>query len=133
MSDEASMRTVLGGTGLAISESSPLPHLALEYGLYVAGKVCQGTLYGLSGGQPARLSAWKNPVLNQLTDGFFERTLSTIETAHVRPRYRGYISLQEQAGVPISLYFREGGSPAHVLDQIDTLFKESISRKVQHA
>jgi multiple sugar transport system substrate-binding protein len=133
MSDEASMRTVLGGTGLAISESSPLPHLALEYGLYVAGKVCQSTLYGLSGGQPARLSAWKNPVLSQLTDGFFARTLSTIQTAYVRPRYRGYVGLQEQAGVPIARYFRGGGSAAQVLDQIDSLYTESISRKVQHA
>jgi multiple sugar transport system substrate-binding protein len=127
------MQTVLGGTGLAISTSCRVPELALEYGLYVAGSVCQSTLYGVSGGQPARRSAWQNPVLNQLTDGFFERTLPGIETAYVRPRYRGYIALQEQAGIPIVQHLREGGHAGHALDKINRLFRNSLTRKVQHA
>jgi multiple sugar transport system substrate-binding protein len=131
--DGASMRTVLGGTGLAISESSLMPDIALEYGLYVAGKTCQSTLYGVSGGQPARRSAWKDPVLNLLTDGFFERTLPSLETAYIRPKYRGYIALQEKAGIPIASYLKNGGSPMQAVDQIDILYRESSSSKVQHA
>ena len=127
------MQTVLGGTGLAISTSCRLPELALDYALYVAGTTCQSTLYGLSGGQPARRSAWQNPILNQLTDGFFERTLPGIETAYVRPRYRGYIALQEQAGIPIVEYLRDGGHAGNALDKIDCLFRNSLTRKVQHA
>ena len=129
----AVMQTVLGGTGLAISTSCRAPELALDYSLYVAGTTCQSTLYGLSGGQPARRSAWQNPVLNQLTDGFFERTLPGIETAYVRPRYRGYIALQEQAGIPIVQYLRDGGLAVHALDKINCLFRNSLTRKVQHA
>jgi multiple sugar transport system substrate-binding protein len=131
--DGAPMRTVLGGTGLAISESSLMPDIALEYGLYVAGKTCQSTLYGVSGGQPARRSAWKNPVLNLLTDGFFERTLPSLETAYIRPKYHGYIALQEKAGIPIASYLKNGGSPTQAVDQIDILYRESSSSKVQHA
>jgi multiple sugar transport system substrate-binding protein len=133
LSDGAAMQTVLGGTGLAVSTSCRMPDLALEYGLYVAGTTCQSTLYGLSGGQPARRSAWKHPVLNQLTDSFFERTLPGIDTGYVRPRYCGYIALQEQAGIPIAQYFQDGGRAAQALDKIDSLFRASLIRKVQHA
>ena len=127
------MRTVLGGTGLAISASCRSPELALDYSLYVAGTTCQSTLYGLSGGQPARRSAWRNPVLNQLADDFFERTLPGIETAYVRPRYRGYIALQEQAGIPIAQYLRNGGDAAQVLEKVDDLFRSGLTGKVQLA
>jgi len=129
----AAMQTVLGGTGLAISTSCQAPKVALDYSLYVAGRNCQSNLYGISGGQPARRSAWQNPVLNQLTDGFFERTLPGIDAAYVRPRYRGYVALQEQAGTPIVRYLRDGGHPAQALDTIDSLFRSSLSQKVQHA
>lgn len=133
LSDGTAMRTVLGGTGLAISKSSAIADIAFEYSLYAAGSTCQNTLYGVSGGQPARRSAWKNPVLNQLTDGFFEDTLSTIETAYVRPRYRGYIHLQERAGLPIVQYLRDGGSPSQALDQIDSLYRASLPQEASHA
>lgn len=133
MSDGTAMRTVLGGTGLAISRSSQMRDLALEYSLFVASHICQNTLYGVCGGQPARRSAWKNPVLNQLTDGFFERTLPNIETGYVRPRYRGYIGLQERAGIPIIHYFRHGGSAAQALNHIDKLYRESLIKEVRHA
>jgi multiple sugar transport system substrate-binding protein len=133
LSDGAAMQTVLGGTGLAVSTSCQVPELAFEYSLYVAGSTCQSTLYGFSGGQPARRSAWENPVLNQLTDGFFERTLPGIDTAYVRPRYRGYVALQEQAGVPIAQYLRDGGDAVQVLEAIDSSFRDGLKGKVQHA
>jgi multiple sugar transport system substrate-binding protein len=132
LSGGAAMRTVLGGTGLAISKSCRMPELALEYSLYVAGNTCQSTLYGVCGGQPARRNAWQDPVLNQLTDGFFERTLPGIEAAYVRPRYRGYVAMQEQAGVPIAQYLRDGGPAEPVLDRIDSSFRSSLKRKVQN-
>jgi len=129
----AAMQTVLGGTGLAISKFSSHVSIALKYGLYVACFTCQNNLYGVSGGQPARRSAWKNPMLNQLTDGFFERTLSSIESAYVRPRYHGYIALQKQAGIPIASYLRDGGSPSQALEQIDSLYRSSLAQEAHHA
>lgn len=133
LSDGAAMRTVLGGTGVAISASSSIADIAFEYSLYVAGHTCQNTLYSISGGQSARRSAWKNLVLNQLTDGFFERTLASIDTAYVRPRYRGYIRLQEQAGVPIVHYLKNGGSPSQALNQINRLYRASLTGEVRLA
>jgi multiple sugar transport system substrate-binding protein len=124
--DGAQLRTVLGGTGLAISGSCREVSIALEYSLYVAGRTCQSALYGICGGQPARRSAWQNETLNSLTDGFFERTLPSMESACVRPRYSGYIALQERAGVPIGDYLRVGGKPEQRLDEIDALYRASL-------
>lgn len=120
------MRTVLGGTGLAISTRCAHTKLALEYSLYVAGRTCQSKLYGVCGGQPARRSAWQDPELNCLSDEFFQRTLSSIETACVRPRYAGYAGFQEKAGLPIAGYLRGGGSGDGALDELDALYRASL-------
>ena len=129
----APVHTVLGGTGVAISDACSSIDLALEYSLYVASRICQNTLYGVCGGQPARLSAWENDELNRLTDGFFKRTLASIQRAHVRPRYSGYVQLQEQAGAPIAQYLREGGSAAPALDNVDALYRASLLTGTHHA
>ncbi|HVC91267.1 MAG TPA: extracellular solute-binding protein [Acidobacteriaceae bacterium] len=127
------MRTVLGGTGLAISAGCKDIPLALQYSLFVAGRTCQRTLYGMCGGQPARRSAWRDTLLNQITDGFFSRTVASIEKAYVRPRYRGYIGLQERAGVPIIEYCKHRGNAQRVLEQMDTLYRASLEREAHHA
>jgi multiple sugar transport system substrate-binding protein len=127
------MRTVLGGTGIAISAGSENVALALEYSLFVAGRTCQRTLYGMCGGQPARRSAWHDPLLNQITDNFFCRTAATIETAYVRPRYRGYVGLQESAGKAIVDYCKRRGNAKQALEQMDALYRASLKGKVQNA
>jgi multiple sugar transport system substrate-binding protein len=120
------IRTVLGGTGIAISADCKDTALALEYSLFVAGRTCQRTLYGISGGQPARRSAWHDPLLNQITDDFFLRTSASIETAYVRPRYSGYVGLQERAGEAIVEYCKHRGNTQQVLEQMDTLYRASL-------
>ena len=127
------MRTVLGGTGIAISAGCKDIPLALEYSLFVAGRTCQRTLYGMCSGQPARRSAWRDTLLNQITDDFFLRTAASIETAYVRPRYCGYIGFQERAGVPIVEYCKRHIKAQQVLDRIDTLYRTSLNRGAQHA
>jgi multiple sugar transport system substrate-binding protein len=126
------MRTVLGGTGIAISASCKDATLALEYSLFVAGQTCQRTLYGICGGQPARRSAWHDSLLNQMTDEFFLRTVASIETAYVRPRYPCYVGLQERAGEAIVEYSRNRGNTQKALAQIDALYRASQRGGVQH-
>ena len=127
------MRTVLGGTGIAISAGCKDIPLALDYSLFVAGRSCQRTLYGMCGGQPARRSAWHDALLNQITDDFFSQTIASIETAYVRPRYRGYVGLQESAGKAISEYCKHRGNPRQTLDQIDLLYRASLKGDTPHA
>jgi multiple sugar transport system substrate-binding protein len=132
MDGNTPMRTVLGGTGIAISEGCKNAPLALEYSLFIAGRTCQRTLYGICGGQPARQSAWDDPLLNQLTDEFFLRTSASIRTAHVRPRYHGYVVLQERAGQVIAEYCKQRGNTQSALQRIDALYRSSIEQG-QHA
>lgn len=125
LEDGRPMRTILGGTGLAISSECKERDLALAYSLFVAGHECQSTIYAFAGGQPASLTAWHDETLNQITDGFFRRTFASMQVAYVRPRYSGYIELQEQGGLPIIGYLRNGGSPGGVLDRIEELYRVS--------
>jgi multiple sugar transport system substrate-binding protein len=126
------MRTVLGGTGMAISTQCKDTALALEYSLFVAGHTCQSTLYGICGGQPARRSAWQDPLLNQITDGFFSRTAYSMETAYLRPRYPGYVGLQEHAGEIIAEYSKHHGNTRKALEDIDALYRASLRGGMQH-
>jgi multiple sugar transport system substrate-binding protein len=126
------MRTVLGGTGIAISAGCKDTALALEYSLFVAGHTCQRTLYGVCGGQPARRSAWQDPLLNQITDEFFSRTAGSIETAYVRPRFPGYVNLQERAGEALIEYSRDHGNTRRALAQVDALYRASLKEGMQN-
>ena len=120
------LRTVLGGTGLAISAHCANVGQALGYLMYVAGEECQRTLYGLSGGQPAHRQAWLDETLNSVTNGFFRDTLACLDAAIMRPRYDGYIGLQGQAGHPIIDFLRSGGSAQSVLAEVDRLYQLSM-------
>lgn len=126
------MRSVLGGTGLAVSRASKCPELSLSYSRYVAGRTCQSTLYPLAGGQPSRRSAWCDTTVNNISGDFFQRTQRSIETAYVRPRYDGYVSFQEKAGIPLAAYLRDGGNAEHTIDRIDALYRASL-QGVKHA
>lgn len=121
------LRTVLGGTGLAISAQCRNLNAALKFLVYVADEECQRTLYGLSGGQPAHRQAWLDDTLNRVTNGFFRETLACLDAAVVRPRYKGYISLQGQAGHPIVSFLKDGGSAQSVLARVDRMYRQSLS------
>lgn len=122
----AAMRTVLGGTGIALSAQSNQAELALDYARFVASRSCQRTLYSLAGGQGARRSAWQEPLLNQITDNFFQRTEPSIERAYVRPRYRGYVPLQERGGLPIAACLRGEKDIETALDELDGMYRETL-------
>ena len=132
LSDGSPMRTVLGGTGLAISATCPNQSLALEYGLFVSGRTCQQTLYGVCGGQPSRRSAWWDIQLNALTNDFFRETMSSIEAAYVRPRYRGYVSLQVSGGKLIADFCKQRGDVRRVLDELDSLYRATLRKGESH-
>jgi multiple sugar transport system substrate-binding protein len=121
------LRTILGGTGIAISAQCKHGDVATEFCAYVAGSGCQTRLYGIGGGQPASKTAWHDSLLNSISNSFFERTRSSIETAIVRPRYAGYIALQPAAGKTIAAHFHREPSMGQAVDQIEDLYRRSLS------
>jgi multiple sugar transport system substrate-binding protein len=128
LKDGMPLRTVLGGTGIAVSAECTHQDTAVAFCLFVAGRGCQSHLYGMCGGQPASKTAWQNPLLNRVSGNFFERTLASIESAYVRPRYPGYIALQGSAGVPIAGFLRGELTAAQTLEAVDKLYRQSLCR-----
>jgi multiple sugar transport system substrate-binding protein len=123
----SSLRTVLGGTGIAVSATCAEMEEALAFCLFVTGRDCQCHLYGICGGQPASNAAWRNSLLNRISGEFFERTLSSIESAYVRPRYPGYVTLQKTAGIPIASFLRGESSAGQTLESLDNLYRQSLT------
>lgn len=126
LKDGTPLRTVLGGTGIAVSAECVHQEAAIAFCLFAAGRDCQSHLYGMCGGQPASKAAWHNPLLNRISGNFFERTLASIESAYVRPRYPGYIALQRSAGVPIARFLRGETTAAQTLESVDRLYRQSL-------
>ena len=119
------LRSTLGGAGLAISRTCKHLDEALAYAQYVASPQVQRTIYAYSGGQPGHRTAWQDQSLNAASNNFFFNALPTLETAWVRPRFRGFISFQETASNLVHHYLQHGGSESSVLDLMDEALKKS--------
>ncbi len=117
--------TVLGGTGIAVSAYSKHPKVALDYAFWIAGAACQKTLFTTSGGQPAHAAAWEDDACNALTGNFFRNTRATLNTAWLRPRYDGYMALQDRAGDILHACLRGAATEDATLCALDCAYQES--------
>lgn len=125
------LRSVLGGTGIAISKSCRNPQAALDYAAFTAAGHTQRTIYVQAGGQPSHLAAWDDAFADSLCGGFFSGTRLTQQEAIVRPRYSGYVALQTEGGIALQQHLRDGQSLASTLDQLDSLYRASRKRGSQ--
>lgn len=123
--DGRTLRSTLGGTGLAVSHHSAHRDIAIAYAAYVCSPDCQRTLYVQSGGQPGHRSAWESAEVNRVCGNFFHDTLPTLDQAYLRPRYNGYLHFQDSAGPVVHEFLRHGGDPVPYLARIDELYRQS--------
>ena len=122
------LRSVLGGTGIAISANCKNVSAALDYALFVASGDVQKGIYVHAGGQPSHRAAWDDRLADDLCGGFFKGTRNTQSEAIVRPRYSGYVALQTDGGKALQEFLRDGRSLPVVLDKLDELYRESRTR-----
>ncbi len=122
--DKSELRSVLGGAGLAISSKCACPEIAARYARYVASAECQASIYFDAGGQPGHRSAWLNPEVNRRSNRFFERTLPTLDTALLRPRFNEYLTFQDSAAPLVHRYLAYGGSEADLVAELDHLLRK---------
>ena len=125
LDDGTPLRSTLGGTGLAIAATTASRDVALDYARCVADPATQRGIYVAAGGQPGHRSAWLDPAVDAWCGGFFGDTLATLDAAHVRPRYAGYMHLQDTAGPLVHRYLCDGGDARSVLAAIDVRYRES--------
>ncbi|MBO0455165.1 extracellular solute-binding protein [Enterococcus hulanensis] len=128
MFNNAPLKTVLGGTGLAVSSASENLELACKYAEYTASPLIQETLFFDAGGQPGHRKAWLNPETNRRCENFFKNTLNTLDNSYLRPRYNGYLHFQDNAGHFVQDYAIHGGNPKDVLVKLNALYQESLNQ-----
>ena len=119
------LRSVLGGTGIAISSQCRNVETALDYASFVARGATQRSIYVNAGGQPSHRDAWGSPPADALLGGFFTGTRNTQEDAFIRPRYSGYVPLQTRGGSALQEALRDGRDTEAVLEKLDLLYRES--------
>ena len=122
------LRSVLGGTGIAISVNCKNVAAALDYALFVANGNTQKGIYLHAGGQPSHRAAWDDVFADQLCGGFFCDTRLAQGKAFVRPRYSGYVALQTDGGNTLQEHLRAGRSLDATLEKLDAFYRESRSR-----
>lgn len=122
------LRSVLGGTGIAISANCKQIALALDHALFLANGAAQKGIYVHAGGQPFHVAAWNDKLVNELCGGFFSGTRLSQSEAIVRPRYSGYVPLQTEGGRALREYLRDGRGLDATLDNLDALYRLSRMR-----
>jgi multiple sugar transport system substrate-binding protein len=88
----------LGGAGIAVSARSAYREAAVAYAFFLARGDTQRGNYYWAGGQPANALAWEDLAINRDCLDFFRSTRASLEQAVVRPRYAGWVALQERVG-----------------------------------
>jgi multiple sugar transport system substrate-binding protein len=116
---------ILGGAGVAISASTKHPGAAAAYAAYVASPDVQRGVYFTAGGQPGHRTAWLDDAVNAASSDFFRDTLDALDRAYLRPRYLGYMEVQERSGELIHDWLNEGESADDLLDRLDDLYRKS--------
>jgi multiple sugar transport system substrate-binding protein len=124
------LHSVLGGTGLAITKNCQDVDVASEFVVFTSSPQIQSTLYLYAGGQPANGAAWSNSSCDAIVSGFFSNSRYTHENAFVRPRYPGYVALQEQAGLMIQAYLKEGGNTQSLWNSLEVMYRQSRANEV---
>jgi len=109
---ETGARTsLLGGMGLGISADCSAPHRAWEYAGYVMSKPVEGGLYVDHGGQPGRLSALGDRVIEARTGSFCPTLRRALHGCYIRPRYPRWLEIVN-GGAPALERFLAGAASA---------------------
>ena len=116
---------ILGGAGVAISARTERPEAAAAYVAFVASPDVQRGVYFDGGGQPGHRAAWLDARVNAASSDFFQDTLDSLDRAYLRPRYNGFMAVQERAGELVHQWLAERGSADALLDRLDALYRES--------
>jgi multiple sugar transport system substrate-binding protein len=111
----------LGGAGIAVSAFSANREAAVAHAFWLASADVQRGVYYASGGQPANTVAWDDDDLDRDSLGFFRNTRRTLDGAWVRPRFDGWLDVQDRVGGLINRALRGDLSDAACLDEADAI------------
>ncbi len=122
------LRSILGGTGIAISAGCNEVALAVDFSLYCASAATQSNIYTYAGGQPVRREAWENDMLKFFSGHFFEGSFESHQNALIRPRYNGFVDLQKRAGSIIQQFVLGDISSSKMWETIEHVHHQSYQQ-----
>ena len=124
-SGEGPTGSLLGGAGLAVSSRCADAKAAADYAVWVCQPETQRGLYFESGGQPGNRVAWLDEGVNRGSDGFFTRTLATLSSSYLGPRYDGYLEAASACGELIHDWLVKGGDVESLNSHLNTQYAVS--------
>lgn len=113
--------SVLGGTGLAVARASRSKDAAIAFVAFAASDEGQA-LMASKHGQPGLAAVWHDRDIDRRFNGFFSGARRSVEAAWLRPRYRGYIGFQAEAGELVAQALRDGDNAKTVWNSVSALF-----------
>lgn len=119
------LRSILGGTGIAISSGCKGIEVAVDFSLYCSSAFVQSNTYTYAGGQPVRKEAWNSEDLESFTGNFFKDSYESHQNALIRPRYDGVVNLQKSAGITLQQFMLGEISGNKMWDLIEKQYRES--------
>jgi multiple sugar transport system substrate-binding protein len=117
----------LGGVGLAISAGTAHPDAAVRFAQYAASGEVQRGVYFTGGGQPGHRSAWTDDGVNAASANFFRNTLATLDHSYLRPRFNGYMSVQDNCFALSYHFLTETEEIDATLDGFDAFYREGLA------
>jgi multiple sugar transport system substrate-binding protein len=122
LNDGTTLRSTLGGAGLAISAHCDHKNAAAQYAEFVAGEECECGKYFDSGGQPENRAGWLDAEVNRRSRNFFLNTVPVLDRAYLRPRSNGYLQFQDKAGAAVYRCVWEGADTAETIRELNWLW-----------
>ncbi|CAM5219893.1 hypothetical protein CDEF62S_00514 [Castellaniella defragrans] len=118
--------SVLGGTGIALSRRCRATPALLRHLESLMAPSTQQSFIPQHHGQPSARQAWRDAALDHEYNGFYARTLRTLEEAFVRPRFAGYTGFQLDASQAVrDLLAARTGAPAS-LSRLQKLYRTAL-------
>jgi len=117
----------LGGAGIAVSEGSQAADIARDFAFWAASAEAQTGVYYQAGGQPGNALAWEDDSTNADCFDFFRNTRRTLEGAWLRPRFTGWLELQDEAGSLLNAALRGELPDEDCLDSIDGRYRDLVA------
>jgi multiple sugar transport system substrate-binding protein len=117
--------STLGGTGIAVSSRCLSCDVAIDYAFWVASAETQRTTYFDGGGQPGNAAPWDDDRVNGAASNFFRDTRKTLDLAYVRPRYAGYLDLQDRGGGAVNAFLAGHATARETADALNAIYRSS--------
>ncbi len=122
-------RSILGGTGLAVSAFSRHAEAAQSFARWVSSQAVQSGVYLQNEGQPANKKTWQAGRSDAVYAPFFDGAYETMATAWTRPRDEWFLSFVDDVCDIFPAFFTREIPYEDFLRDINQLYRKHISKE----